>query len=93
MYWHIEPSTFIVRGYQESVNGYAEKMPYDAVAHVKMLGEGRAFIEAAKGPEADLKPSEWRSLARLLRDEWGVHTLEAIRNGVLVSWPTGRAKN
>ncbi|WP_349745250.1 hypothetical protein [Roseateles cavernae] len=46
MHWHAEPSTLLLRGYDQS-GGYELRLPYGAVAHVKLLGAGVAYIEGA----------------------------------------------
>ena len=92
MHWHAEPSTLLLRGYDQS-GGYELRLPYVAVAHVKLLGAGVAYIEGAlRSDGRPLSPTDWRDVARLLVDQHQVEIIEAVRHGRRVSWPTSRAR-
>ncbi|WP_349743945.1 hypothetical protein [Roseateles cavernae] len=92
MHWHAEPSTLLLRGYDQP-GGYALRLAYGAVAHVKLLGAGVAYIEGAlRNDGQPLSPADWRDVARLLAQQHQVEIIEAVRHGRRVSWPTGRAR-
>ena len=90
MHWQAEPSTLLLRGYSEP-GGYEDRRPYEAVAHVKLLGAGVAFIEAAlRSDGSTLSQDDWRAMARLLRDQHQVEIIEAVRHKRRVSWAVDR---
>lgn len=84
MHIHLEPVTFVGRGYAEP-GGYEARRPYDIVFSVFMLGDGRARIYAAHG---DVDRASFRELLRQLAEK-GVHTALVERHGVEQEWHTG----
>lgn len=78
--WHAQTTRLTVRLYDAGA-GYADKAPFRAVAQVDLLGDGKAYIHAALANGRPISASEWRSLARMLRDEWGVMCIESERHG------------
>jgi hypothetical protein len=74
--WHAQVTSLTVRRYGSG--SYAERTAYDAVVQVEFLGEGVAFIHAAHGV---IGLTQWKNLARLLRDEYGVTEIQSERRG------------
>lgn len=90
VHWHAEPSTLLLRGYSKP-GGYEDRQPYQAVAHVKLLGAGVAFIEAALRSDGEaLSQDDWRAMARILRDQHDVEIIEAVRHKRRVRWAVER---
>jgi hypothetical protein len=84
---HLEPVMYVVRGYANDPEGYANKRAYDLVLSVFMLGDGRARAFAAHG---DLDTATVRALAGELQ-QLGIHTVLVNRHGVEQECKTGRA--
>ena len=78
--WHAQTTRLTVRLYDQGAT-YAEKAPFRAVAQVDLRGNGVAYIHAALADGRPVSASEWRSLARMLRDDWGVMRIESDRHG------------
>lgn len=79
-----------MRGYFRP-DGYKERLPYQAVAHVKLLGAGVAFVEAALRSDGQvLSQDDWRAMARILRDQHDVEIIEAVRHKRRVRWAVER---
>lgn len=89
MAWHAETSAFVLRFLPDGAQ-YGD--PFVGIAFAKMLGPGVAFIEGALRTDGrPLTIRDWRDLARLLRDDHGVITIKAMRDGEPVEYSTVRA--
>lgn len=85
--WHAQITSLTLRFYDRG--SYGEKSPYHATAQVEFLGDQAVFVHAAlRRDGAALNRQQWRALADLLRDQFGVKTIEAERHGRRVSWAT-----
>ena len=89
--WHAEISALVLRKYAPGGN-YAGADPFVAVAFAKTLGPKSVFIEGCLRSDGQpLTVSDWRSLARLLRDSVGIQTIQAVHGGEPFSIETARA--
>lgn len=85
--WHAQITSLTLRFYDQG--GYAERTPFRASAQVEFLGDHNVFVHAAVSRDGlPLNRRQWRALADLLRDAFGVKTIEAERHGRRVSWST-----
>ncbi len=90
--WHAEITELTLREVV-SLEDYANRVPFGAVATVNLLGGGRAFVRAALRRDGrPLSVRDWRALAIKLREEFGVSVIEADRHGRIVSWRTDRVE-
>lgn len=91
MHWHAQPTRLTLRLFAPGRSFDAHDTPA-ASCQVDLLACGRAYVHAAMRHDgAPLMPPEWRALAELLRDRWGVATILADRRGRWVEIDTGRA--
>ena len=89
--WHAEVSSLVLRHYENRC-GYELHLAFDGVAYAKSIGRGVMFIEGALRTDgAQLRLSDWRDLAILLLERFGVHTVKVDRRGKEVSFDTRRA--
>lgn len=82
---------FHLRGYREP-GGFQEHRQFDAIAHARVESRGaEAFLSGALNPGGEeLAVSDWRDLARLLRDTCEVGKIVADRRGRVRTWSTAR---
>lgn len=89
--WHFEITEGVLRDVP-SRGAFANYAAFEAVVTVVFLNRGRVFIRAAlRSDGRSLRPVDLRDIARKLRTEHGVETIEYDRKGVVRSWPTSRA--
>lgn len=86
--WHGEVGSVLLRHYDRD-DGYDKRLPFDAVALVKMIGPGECFIEGMlrlDGQQFQLK--DWRELTKLLRENFGIKIIHAKRRNKDVAFST-----
>ncbi len=89
--WHAEVTELLLREVV-STDDFDGHIPYGAIATVNILDRTRAFIRGTlrrDGRELSIK--DFRDIARKLRDEHGILTVEYDRKGVVRSVSTHRA--
>lgn len=90
--WHAEVSSLVLRRYEHPTD-HDNYVPFNGVVFVKTLSTGVAFIEGAlRHDNKPLERSDWRELALLLRDTYGIHTITADRHGRRVTFDTRRVQ-
>lgn len=88
--WHAEVTELVLREVvcPDDFDGH---VPYGAIATVNILDRTRAFIRGTLRRDGrDLTPKDVRDIARKLRDDYGIETIEYDRKGVVKSWSTRR---
>lgn len=91
--WHAQVTGLTLRFY-EGEDGFDARVPFQAVARVELIGSARAFVHAALRTDGlQITISQWRKLAVLLREQFGVELIEAERgeHREIVTWSTERA--
>lgn len=85
---HLDPITLIGRVYY--TGSYEAKSPFDAVFTVMLLGGGKAKLMAGHG-KFDLRA--YGAIARLLREQYGVTSVDMDRHNHPVTVDVGRASD
>ena len=88
--WHAEVTELVLRDVvaTEDFDGH---IPYGAIATVNILDRTRAFIRGTlRRDGVELSLRDFRDIARKLRDDYGIETIEYDRKGVVKSWSTRR---
>jgi hypothetical protein len=78
MHIDLKPSLLTGRGYLEG-GSYEARSPFAVVFTVKLMGGGEAYIDAMSGKGLD--PESMLEIGRQLKEQYGVHTVIAERNG------------
>lgn len=86
---HLEPITLIGRVYYGG-GSFQAKSPFDAVFTVLLLGGGKAKLMAGHG-KFDLRA--YGAIARQLREQYGVTSVDMDRHQRPVTVDTGRASD
>jgi hypothetical protein len=89
--WHAETSALVLRLYA-AAGDYERCNPFSCVAFAKTIGPGVVFVEGVLRVEGKpMRISDWASMARMLREQHGIHTIRAFRHGKIVEFDTARA--
>lgn len=89
MPWHAEPIVLTLRRYNEG-DSYENRDRFASTATAHLLGGGRAFVCAFlnDGSAGRISRHDWLDLAVLLREDYGVRTIEAERHTQPTSFNT-----
>ena len=83
--WTLTATSYKLRSYQVE-NGYEQKLPYDAVVDVHMLGDNKAYLHGALRKDGKaLSREDYRGIAQRLQEIGVTHVL-AERHGKPVEW-------
>lgn len=86
--WHAQITELRLRQLA-SQQAYADREPYSAILTVRFLGDNAVFVESMlKVSGRALNRRDWFEIVGILREQYGVETIEAERHGRRVSWPT-----
>lgn len=86
---HLDPITLVGRVYYDG-GSYEAKSPFNSVFTVLLLGGGKAKLMAAHG-KFDLRA--YGAIARKLREDYGVTSVDMDRHQRPVTVDTGRASD
>jgi hypothetical protein len=87
--WHLQPTRFTARFFEHG--SYEERSEPYVIAQVDVRSDGTAFIHAAMRSDGQrISPSQWRDLARQLRENYNVKVIQAERDHEVVTWQTSR---
>lgn len=88
--WHLQPTRLTARFFE--LGSYEERSEPHVIAQVDLRTDGTAFIHAAMRSDGlRISTSQWRELARQLREQHGVRVIQAERDHEVVTWQTSRA--